>query len=276
MSEEKGYLTRAEKREQARQLAKEILRNNPIPPPRWRTDLTLTLAVGVLGIILVFMPPQTERTTLLWLVAMFGCGLYPALHFTELALRTRKKWIPKIVGSCVFGILVITFGIRVWPPLKRHVLSHEEWSAFETPLKEQQASRDEIQVLCPQMDEGTCIYAAQYVNIFRDAGWTVQSNKVERVIMESPLAGITIFRKGTGSPDPNNWRSGVWTRVTPSLVSVAQAFENVGIEPGSGNNPQLPEGAIAVYFGPEKQNEGESTDLTNLMNTFRKGFPKPK
>jgi hypothetical protein len=96
----------------------------------------------------------------------------------------------------------------------------------------------------------------------------IPENKVERVTLAKPLDGVILFKHGTGKLDPANWRSGLWTVFSPSIKSVGQAFVNVGIEPDSGANPDLPEGVITIYFGPEKLNEAEKTLFTRTMESL--------
>src|SRR5271157_4387882 len=61
-------------------------------------------------------------------------------------------------------------------------------------------------------------WTAMFINIFREAGWKVQNNQVERVTLGRPPAGIVLFRHTDGDPDPNDWRSGTWVRVSPGLA----------------------------------------------------------
>ena len=280
MSGEKRYETRAERRATAREMAKLLLRQPP-EKRKFRWDYTLGLLGVALGIASVLGPPQTPLSARAWTLVLFGVLVYPALHLVEWALRVRRKWITYPVTLVVLACIVFAFGKAVWPQGHRHVFTKSERDAFEQPLKEQKAPREGIQVGCPQADENTCIYATQFIDLFREAGWTVQGNQVQRVTLGRPSSGVTLFKRGSGKLDPSNWRSGLWTAISPSLESVRQAFVNVGIEPDSGANSDLPEEVIAVYFGSEKSNEAERTPLTETMEKVERwrrdgNIPKPQ
>jgi hypothetical protein len=250
---------RAQRRTAAREAAK-----LPAREIRRRKDSQLGFVLFCLGIaiaiIIVLAPPGTPTLTAVWLSALFAALLYPALRVSQWILPTSTRWITQTVAIVGLVCVLFPFGKWVWPH-ERHNLSNQERYAFERPLKEQKAPREKIQVACPQDDERACVYAAQFVDYFREAGWTVQGNLVERVMLARPLAGVILFKHGSGRLDPSNWRSGLWAALSPSLVSVYHAFVNIGIEPGSGPNPELPEGTITVYFGSEKSSPAESTAL---------------
>jgi hypothetical protein len=153
-------------------------------------------------------------------------------------------------------------------------LNEKEKVAFEEPLKAQVSPRDELQIACPGADESACIYASQFINLFRDAGWKVRGNIVDRVVLATPSSGVILYERGTGKLDPDNWRSGLWMRISPSLLHVRQAFINIGVEPDSGANPSLQDGLITVYFGSEKSNESERTQLTDVIDAMNSEIRK--
>ena len=158
------------------------------------------------------------------------------------------------------------------------MLSDSERALFEKPLSAQKEPREEIQIICAEGDELACVYAAQFVNIFREAGWKVQDNHVEPVRMNNPTAGIVLFKRGEGKLDPDNWRSGLWGALTASLIDVRRAFVNIGIEPEFGSNPQLAEGVVSIFFGLEKEDESAPTDFTRTMKKLGgnwRGGPVP-
>jgi len=275
MSKQKGYVTRAERRATAREVAK-LLIHQPQGKTQFKVEYTLAFVVAAMGIIagVVLSPPQTKPAAILWLCVLFLLGIYPALHFSAWAVHSRKAWIGRTCAIALLGLISIGVGLKIWPPFHRHILTQDERDSFEKPLKEQTSPRELVQLACAQADEHTCVYAAQFIALFRESGWRIQENRVARITLARPDAGVTLFKKGTGHLDPDNWRSGLWTTVSPSFVNVSQAFENIGIEPEAGANPELAEDAITVYFGLEKANEGEGTRLTELMKKYRAGlFP---
>jgi hypothetical protein len=230
-------------------------------------DIILWCLAAVMAVALYLAPEKTPIRIGIGLLCMVLFAIHPTLHlpwFTKAASKARR-----ITNSltAVFGMIALVgiYGWFVWPPNHRHFLNGKERSAFEHPLKEQKAPREEIQFACPQDDETVCVYAAQFIDLFREAGWKVSSNQVERVVLAKPQAGIVLYKHGTGQLDPNNWRSGLWVQMSASLRSVYRAFNSVGIEPDSAANPSLPENIITIYFGLEKPNEDEETELTRGM-----------
>lgn len=271
--------TRQQLRTEAREAAKLLVRTGkPKETFSWAHTLGF-IGVG-LGIILVIAPPRTRPEIIFWLVIMFVVLVYPALHLIRTVFRTRLKWAQTPAALILLATLATAVGYRVWPPIRRHTLSDKERALFEKPLSSQKEPREEIQITCTQRDEATCVYASQFVNIFREAGFKVRDNRVEPVSMNNPTAGIVLFRRGQGKIDPNNWRSGLWSTVTPSFIDVRQAFANIGIEPESGSNPELPHGIISIYFGLQKEDEGAPTELTRtikkLGSQWRGGPIPPK
>jgi uncharacterized membrane protein YhaH (DUF805 family) len=261
------WKSRRQRREEAREAAKLLMRQ-PSRDKKFRWDYTLACVGVSIAIGIVLAPPQTPLLTGLWLLAFFGVLVYPVLHFSAWILGVKRKWDTDLPTVAILVVVVFLFGRAVWPRSHRHVFSETEQNVFEQPLKGQVEPHEEIQITCPQADENTCIYAAQFIDFFRDAGWTVRGNKVERVTLAKPLKGVILFKQGTGKLDPANWRSGLWTAFSPSIKSVGQAFVNVEIEPDSGANPDLPEGVITIYFGPEKPNEAEKTPFTRTMESL--------
>lgn len=263
----------------ARAPAKSLLRQQP-RQKAFRWDITLALGVAILAVVIVFVPPQSERAAAFWLCAMFGLGVYPILHISEWLHRRKSSWMMRGFTIAAWAATMVIFGVNTWPPVRRHPLSARERFKFEAPLSQQKENKEEIQLTCPQDDESVCVYAGQFVNYFREAGWKVHDSKVQRITMSTPVAGIVLFQHGVGKLNPDDWRSGLWTAISLSFVNVRQAFVNIGIQPEAGANPDLPEGLITVYFGPPRENEGAPTQLSlsmdNMEKLWREGrVPRP-
>ncbi|MBI4465788.1 MAG: hypothetical protein HY647_13875 [Acidobacteria bacterium] len=242
-------------------------------------DIALWCWAAVMAIALYLAPEKTP----LWVVsgliiAMAVLAAHPVLHIPWVLRATTARSRIFRSGMVMLGMIVIIglYGWFVWPHSRRHMLTERERYNFEKPLTEQKEAREEVQLACPQADENTCIYAAQFINFFREAGWKVQGNVVERGMLGSPLPGVILVKRGTGQLDPNNWRSGLWMRFSPSLESVRQAFVNIGVEPDSIVDANLSENVIRVYIGSEKGNAAERTSLTDAMERIeqerRKGI----
>jgi hypothetical protein len=160
----------------------------------------------------------------------------------------------------------------VWPPIRRHALSQEERASFKRILLAQNKERDQVQIACPERDEVACAYATQYIDIVRECGWNVTHDQVDRVTLARPHNGVVIVTHSDTSPV---WPSGVWQRISPSLVSFYLAFQELGIETDTATSVQVPNGSIAISFGPEKADESEATPFTKTMNELKeKGLVK--
>jgi len=264
---------------EARKLAKSaVSRSERTEKFRW--DYTLGCIGFALAIIIALAPPQTPLSAGAWLLALFIVFVYPMLHLVESLCRSTNERITYPVAIAVLVCGIFVFGRHTWPHERRHIFTDAERQAFEKPLKAQTTPREEIQIACPQADESVCVYAAQFINMFREAGWRIQDNQVQRGMLGTPLAGVVLFSHSDSKPDPNNWRSGVWTAFTPSVENVYQGFANVGVEPDSSSRTDIPENVMTVYFGSEKSDEGEKTQLTAAIETIRRyrkevKLPKP-
>lgn len=169
-----------------------------------------------------------------------------------------------IIGS--IAVIMFLLGWSAWPAVRRHVLTVDERARFEVPLKQQSQERFEIQLACPGADEATCVYAAQYIDLFREAGWKVQNNRVERVALGVPYEGIRIFSYVPKYPEPDApVGSGVWSAITPSLISVYRAFSVIGIESESGIRNDEKPNVLTVYFGSERSDESQPTQFSQTM-----------
>lgn len=214
-----------------------------------------------MAVLLVFFPPQDIVTYCIWLAAMCGLGIYPALHFAE--------WISphsKLVACFILlGLVVIVsaVGAYKWPPVKRHALSQKERTSFENALKPQKGSDLEVQMACSPNDERLCTYAEQFIRPIGDSGWKVQAF-VSRLMLTKPLDGIMIYRRG-GNRDYilQHYDAGGYFNISePHLLAMQKAFQSIHIEPSGGTDPDIPENVMMIYVGPERENEAEPTDLT--------------
>ncbi|MFZ0418974.1 MAG: hypothetical protein WAM04_12825 [Candidatus Sulfotelmatobacter sp.] len=164
-------------------------------------------------------------------------------------------------------IAVALFGLYVWPSSRRHVLTEKEKEGFKDALHSQTEPPQTIQIACPNGDENTCVYAAQFIRLFGQAGWTVKGD-VQRVTLAQPMAGIVLVERGGKKWTPDDWNSGGYTALTPSIHSIYSAFDNIDIQANTSAGPDLPDGQITVYFGTERPDESEPTELTRSMKKW--------
>lgn len=169
-------------------------------------------------------------------------------------------------------------------PGPRRMLSKPESERFVAALKAAPEPREEVRLGCPPADEDACLVAGQLLRLFRQAGWVVQDDRVERALLGKPTPGIVVMRqasvpKGPGyrvpasqvppqqqgteprddfAPVPGE--PGRWFKITPSLLAIEGAFASAGLTVRRRANvgSELPENVLAVFVGPrvfEKSSE---------------------
>jgi hypothetical protein len=140
--------------------------------------------------------------------------------------------------------------LRVAAPSVRSVqLDAMVRQTFIEKLRGQSSSRERIRIGCANSNEEACVVAAQFLDLFREAGWKVEGNAVQRLVLPKPLSGVALFKHGTGVADPSNPHSGLWIEQTKSLLTVESAFTKVGIETTQHADASMPEGLVGIYFG---------------------------
>jgi hypothetical protein len=229
-------------------------------------DIALWFLAACMTLALFLAAPKLGRVlTLVGLIAMFGCLVHPIWQVPFIRRRKRTPFgISSFVGSLlVAATLISAFGFYVWPQVKRHTLTTREREAFENALKTQKGDDLEIQVACSPNDEKACTYAEQFIRPIGDSGWKVQAY-VSRLMLTKPLDGIMIYRRG-GNRDYalQHYDAGGYFNINePHLLAMQAAFQSIDVEPSGGTDPDIPENVMMIYFGPERENEAEPTDLT--------------
>ena len=256
---------RAQRREEARALAKEMLRSEKIKPATTKLDKGWFLAAFMALALLLIAPKIGRAITAVVLVAMASCLVHPIWHLSIVQQASRhsiRNW--RFAGISLVALISMgLFGVYVWPPIKRHTLTAKERASFENALRAQKGDDIEIQLACPPNDEKGCTYAGQFIRAVGDSGWKVQAY-VSRLTLTKPLEGIMIYRRG-GNRDYSlqHYDAGGYFNINePHLLAMQKAFQSIQIEPSGGTNPDLPENVMMIYFGPERENEAEPTDLT--------------
>jgi hypothetical protein len=152
------------------------------------------------------------------------------------------------------------------PVLNRHDLSTEEQERFKSPLLSQSEPRETISIDCPREDEPDCVYAAKFIDLFKGAGWVVADGIVHRITLGVPYSGVVLGVHSDYAFDPNQKvGTGHWVKLTPSNVTVQQAFANIGIGVQTQSSSQITEGTIQVYFGPEQTEEIAKENLRQTV-----------
>jgi hypothetical protein len=260
------------RREQARELAKELLNNQPAKSKRgW--DAGWFLAAFLALALLLIAPKVGRPATVVVLLLMVGCLVPPLrnLRFIREAPTVFSREM-RFVLCLLVGVLVVGFlGVYVWPPIKRHTLSPQEQEGFVEALKATHGGDpiSQVQLLCPPDDEKTCIYARQFIGLFGRAEWPIQTY-VQRVTLSGATEGITVFRRAGNKEDMmKRWNSGGWVEINEAhLLAVHSAFQTIHISIESGANPDVAENVMAIYFGPERDDESQPTGLTQSINKW--------
>jgi hypothetical protein len=229
------------------------------------SDIVLWCLAGVMAVALYLAPDKTPLIVLIGLLCMVLLATHPALHLPWVvnAATKRAKGFRAAIAMAGTLLVVGLYGWNVWPSIKRHPLTTQETKLFENGLKTQKGDDLQIQLACPPNDEKGCTYAGQFIRPIGDSGWNVQS-VVARLPLTRPMDGIMIYRRG-GDKDYmlKHYDAGGWfNNNEPHLLAMQKAFQSIDIEPSGGTDPDLPDNVMMIYFGPERENEAEPTDLT--------------
>ncbi len=119
-----------------------------------------------------------------------------------------------------------------------------------------------INIDCPANDEPTCVYAAQYLDLFKRAGWKLSDGVIHRVTLGVPVSGIRLGVYSNVTFDPNQPPgTGHWLQITPGMMAALQAFANVQLGADFTSGSTIPQGTMEVYFGTIESTERAKEDL---------------
>lgn len=208
-------------------------------------------------------------------------GLYAAaLVQISVGFWLWSKWRKRIRVLPVLAVLLVfSFFEYHWLwhlHVYRHTLSTKERAIFETPLRAKKDATLDIQIACPLNDEHTCSYATQFISLFGESGWKV-SPFIQRIMLSKSISGIHIRKRG-GNKEwmMQHWDAGAYFAFNePHVVAIYDAFRAIAIETEGSTDPDLGEQVIMLYFGPERDNESETTDLTEDIEWWRNGAKGP-
>lgn len=121
--------------------------------------------------------------------------------------------------------------------------------AFLKELGSLPVDRERVRLGCAAADEQACAVTSAYLDLFVQAGWPLTSERVERVQLGKPRAGVVLMKRGA-TTDPPPPGSGVWVQQSPSLVAIRSAFRKAGLPVSLAADATMPEGVIGVFVGP--------------------------
>lgn len=256
-SERIGFVSRKDHRDYDAALQKLRTMEATIKKPEGfqPKDIIAICLVAYMALALFPLVPKLGRElTAVVLVLMVGTLWYPAWHFAGW-MTGRVKWSRRACfapAMVVVSVLHVLFGAYVWPPLPYYrMLSRKEIASFNAALDKAPQGTAQIRIGCPPANEEVCVTAEQFLPLFQRAGWKVEGNSLQRISVLKPVAGVTIFQHGIGTADPSNPDQGLWAVRSQSLVQVTNAFTSLGMVPGTAADVAMPEGVLAIYFGPE-------------------------
>ena len=117
--------------------------------------------------------------------------------------------------------------------------------------------RDTIRIGCTYYSDTSCVAAGNFLLLFSEAGWKIDSNQVFREHPQIPIAGVAIVTKNIERSPDLPPHLGVWDTTTDlSLLSIWYAFCQMGIRPQFSGADDIAPGVLGVYFGiePDKLN----------------------
>src|ERR1022692_2699980 len=116
--------------------------------------------------------------------------------------RNSKSWIYEQTSRLTVAIQLMTAVIVTmilvvisWPSIVDE--SHKELfiinsDKFISVLRAQAEARYVIRIGCEPRAEESCVIAGRFVEFFREAGWIVEDNSVQRTMLGKPEAGILV------------------------------------------------------------------------------------
>jgi hypothetical protein len=146
--------------------------------------------------------------------------------------------------------------------LKPYNLTGRRRDIFLVLSNTQLEPRDTIRVGCIGWSESSCVAAGSFLLLLSQAGWKIDSNRVFRLEPSIPSDGMTIAARTPVYTDNLPPHLGHWGAMDASQITIWRAFTWMQIPTGASGDPNMPEGTIGVYFGPEPTVQSRSAGET--------------
>ncbi len=226
---------------------------------RWRKVAAWTVPLVVVPVTLAL---SADGRTGVWLTVIVSVVfLVYVLIILEWYIWRAKPERNRLRLASVFVIAFVIAAGFIWQSrIEWHSVPHGLWLAltddekhkFVEVLLSQTETRERIMIACPPMNEQLCISATPFVDLFKRGRFIVENDRVDRVILGKPSAGVTLFKYGHADAfDPQDPDQGKWVRQTASLLTVQQAFDAIGIEVKQVADESFPPDIIGIFFGVE-------------------------
>jgi len=220
-----------------------------------RGDIALWCLAAVIAVALYLAPQKTPLWTCAGLVCMAVLAAHPTLYlpWARNAANRKAKTSRSFFAMWGMIVLIVLYGWIVWPPVPYYRnLTQKEQEQFMDILKSQKEPREQLKITCPSNDEGLCVIATGYLELFQRAGWRTPTGGIERGLYGKSVSGISIAKKPEpGTLDPNNPNLGLWVLQSPSMVTINNAFGSLNLRVIRLAEQDLPENVISIYFGPQ-------------------------
>jgi len=180
----------------------------------------------------------------------WGAAVILLLHAFWIFEKTARLSVS--TKACISAVVIVFIVGMAWSPVATEFQREHftvDSAAFIKALKAQTGPRYVVRIGCPPNSEEACVFAGHFLDFFREAGWVVEGNSIQRVQLGKPEAGILLVLHGTGTIDPTNPHSGLWVLQSPSLVTITKAFAGIGLTAGQRADQGMPEGVVAIHFG---------------------------
>jgi hypothetical protein len=140
--------------------------------PTSQGDTALWCSAGAMGLGISLVPNRSGMWTAIFLIGMAALLVHPVLYLPWIA-RATSTVVKVTRGALAIVVMVLAvafFGWVVWPHPHRHDLATKEQKAFQSALSDVNFSKPTIHFACPANDEASCVYAAQFISLFGNAG----------------------------------------------------------------------------------------------------------
>ena len=219
--------------------------------PKKPIDLWLTIA-GVVVTVVLYLLPRTPTVIVICLAFIFGLLCHPVWNFWWIEKTITRKLVA--LGS--LAIAIGTIGAMVKPESQRLYNLTEGRRIKLKSLLQQKEPRATLRIGCVTWSDTACVAAGEFLMVFSEAGWKIDSAKVFRMEAQIPMAGVAIVTRpepGAEKLPPLPPHLGRWSKMTPSEITTWRALRELDIPIRGSIETDLPDGTMGVYFGPEPQ-----------------------
>jgi hypothetical protein len=190
---------------------------------------------------------------------LLKCLLIPSKTQWKTWSLPSKIGVIGVLATLIFGVVGLAFSVVEWPrqpPLKAYETITSQREVFEKYVRvEPDMHPDRLRIACSQMSSDSCVTANLFAEMFSDAGWEIEGNKVFREEASLPVGGVSTVtndRALAGLPSMPPGR-GRWSSIDLSTEIVIAAFRLMDNPVGASSDPSLADGTLGVYFGPDTE-----------------------